>query len=46
VAYETFGHTSPFWLAIALLLGVATLVASGTSLRDAGGLSRRHGQEV
>ncbi len=37
LAYETLGRTSPYWLGIALLLVVASLVAGGTSLRQAGG---------
>jgi len=33
LAYETLGRTSPFWLAISLLLLVAALVAGGTAWR-------------
>lgn len=33
LAYETLGRTSPFWLAITVLLAVASLVAGGTALR-------------
>jgi len=35
LAYETLGRTSPFWLAVSLLVVVASLVA--------GGGARRHG---
>jgi MFS family permease len=35
LAYETLGRTSPFWLGVALLLGVASLVAGGTAWRGA-----------
>ena len=34
LAYETLGRTSPFWLAMTLLLAVAVLVAGGTRLRS------------
>ena len=34
LAYESVGRTSPFWLSIALLAGVAALVAGGRTLRE------------
>ncbi|MFM7312490.1 MAG: MFS transporter [Cyanobium sp.] len=45
-AYEGLGRTSPFWLAIALLVGVVFLVAGGRGLRPPGpaSVSAIHGE--
>ena len=46
LAYETSGRQSPFWLGIALLVGVALLVAGGLPGQGSGGMTTSiHGSE-
>ncbi|MEB3208263.1 MAG: MFS transporter [Synechococcus sp.] len=46
LAYETSGRQSPFWLGIALLVGVALLVAGGLPGQGPGGMTTQiHGSE-
>jgi MFS family permease len=36
LAYETLGRTSPFWIGLGLLTGVAAMVAGGARRMDGG----------